>query len=463
MTTQMKTQFKRKMLNTPQILDLFSGCGGLSYGFYMEGIDSFTGVEMDQQACQTISYNLHWKNGIDRENINKDISEVNVEDLELEGALPVITIGGPPCQAYSRIGRPKLRSLGEHRYGLNDKRAFLYNEFIRLALNVDSQAIVMENVPESVDFFGMNIPQIVCDTLENNGYNAVWTILNAADFGVPQTRERVFVIAVKNEFGDIEYLPEPTNKSPDKRTEYKFRYNKFTQYNNFRIPIFPDESLPSWINVKEALSDLPALFLDANTPYVFNKMSTKMPYQSPPLNDYQRKMRQTATDEYKDEVDGNSFRNTARDFRIFERMKPGDDYKRAHEIAMELFKEACEFYNVSVNDVEAYEKLMKEYVPPYDTTKFLSKWKRLNPDKPSHTIVAHLGTDTYSHIHPWEPRGISVREAARLQSFPDDFVFNVPMGAAFTQIGNAVPPLLSQAVAKAVLKNLGFTKGGQNQ
>ena len=457
----MKRQTQKKMLHLPQVLDLFSGCGGLSYGFYMEGFHYFTGVEMDKQACQTISYNLHWKNGIDKEHINMDVSEVNVEDLDLNGRNPVITIGGPPCQAYSRIGRSKLRSLGEHRYGLNDKRAFLYQEFIRLALEADSQAVVMENVPESVDFIGMNIPQIVCDSLEENGYNAIWTILNSADFGVPQTRERVFVIAVKKQFGKINFLPKPTNRSPDKRTEYKERYKRYTEYKNFRVPIFPDESLPTWVNVREALSDLPALFLDANTPYEFIKMSTKMPYQSPPLNDYQKKMRQTSTNEYKDYVDGNSFRNTPRDFRIFERMQPGDDYKRAHEIAMELFREACEFYNVSFNDIKKYENLKKEYVPPYDTTKFLSKWKRLVPDKPSHTLVAHLGTDTYSHIHPWEPRGISVREAARLQSFPDDFVFNVPMGAAFTQIGNAVPPLLSYAVAKAVLNNLGLTKGGQ--
>lgn len=459
MTTQMRKQLQKKMQKSLQILDLFSGCGGLSYGFFMQGIHTFSGIEADKQACQTISYNLHWKNGIDKEHINDDISNVNIKDLELNNDYPVITIGGPPCQAYSRIGRPKLRSLGAHRFGLNDNRAFLYKEFIRLALNSNSIAVVMENVPESVDFFGMNIPQIVCNELEENGYNAIWTILNAADFGVPQTRERVFVIAIKKEFGEITILPEPTNKSPENRVDYKERFKKFTEFNNFRIPIFPENSLPNWVTVKEAISDLPALYLDSKEPYVNNKMSTKLPYQTPPLNDYQRKMRELSPNEYKEYIDGNSFRNTPRDFRIFERMKPGDDYKRAHEIAMELFKEACEFYNISINDTEEYNKLLKEYVPPYDTTKFLSKWKRLIPDKPSHTLVAHLGTDTYSHIHPWEPRGISVREAARLQSFPDDFIFNVPMGAAFTQIGNAVPPLLSKAVAKTVLSNLGIDQG----
>lgn len=450
----MKKRFQAKKLNLPQVVDLFSGCGGLSYGFYMEGFTEFSGVEIDRQACNTISYNLHWRKGDDKKHINNDVAEVNVEDLGLQNNKTVITVGGPPCQAYSKIGRSKLKSLGEHRYGLNDKRAFLYKEFVRLALEADSQAIVMENVPESVNFLGMNIPQIVCDKLEKSGYNAIWTILNSADFGVPQTRERVFVMAVKKEAGDIRYLPQPTHRSPEKRTEYSHRYRKFRSLKNFRVPVYPSENLPVWVSVKDALSDLPVLFPSADTPYTVNKMNTKMPYQSPPLNSFQKKMRYRSDNQYTEYVDGNAFRNTPRDFRIFERMRSGDDYKQAHDIALKLFREACKFYNIGINDKEAYEKLKKEYVPPYDTTKFLSKWKRLNPDKPSHTLVAHLGTDTYSHIHPWEPRGISVREAARLQSFPDEFVFNVPMGAAFTQIGNAVPPLLSQGVAKAMLKNL---------
>ena len=93
-----------------------------------------------------------------------------------------------------------------------------------------------------------------------------------------------------------------------------------------------------------------------------------------------------------------------------------------------------------------------------------SKWKKLEGDKPSHTLVAHLSVDTYSHIHPWEPRGISVREAARLQSFPDDYIFQGSMGDAFKQIGNSVPPLMAKGIAIALkealrkqAKNNGFS------
>ena len=100
---------------------------------------------------------------------------------------------------------------------------------------------------------------------------------------------------------------------------------------------------------------------------------------------------------------------------------------------------------------EEYNKLHDKMVPAYDRDKFENKWKRLEESRPSHTLVAHLSKDTYSHIHPLEPRGISVREAARIQSFPDDFFFECSMGDAFKQIGNAVPPLLAYGVAKSVL------------
>src|SRR5699024_1775222 len=153
----------------------------------------------------------------------------------------------------------------------------------------------------------------------------------------------------KKELGKIRHLPEPTHRSSEMRTEYKIRYHKFSETRNFKVPIFPSENLPEWINVRQALSDLPALFLNANVPYSVNKMTTKMPYQSPPVNDYQKKMRYKDANQYIENVDGNSFRKTVRDFRIFERMQPGDDYKKAHEIALMLFKEACEFNNISIN------------------------------------------------------------------------------------------------------------------
>ena len=145
----------------------------------------------------------------------------------------------------------------------------------------------------------------------------------------------------------------------------------------------------------------------------------------------------------------NAFRNNRRDFIIFSHMKQGDDYTAASRIADELFEKEAEIFGYKLGTDE-YIRLQKRMVPVYDREKFERKWRKLELDKPSYTLIAHLSKDTYSHIHPVEPRGISVREAARIQSFPDDFFFDCSMGDAFKQIGNAVPPLLAYSVATQV-------------
>ena len=146
-----------------------------------------------------------------------------------------------------------------------------------------------------------------------------------------------------------------------------------------------------------------------------------------------------------------AYKNNRRDFPIFEKMKMGDNFIDASNIADNLFRAEYRRRGFEI-DSDEYKTLRKKMVPPYDRTKFENKWKKLDEKKPSHTVTAHLEKDTYSHIHPWEPRGISVREAARLQSFPDSFTFNCTMGNAYKQIGNAVPPLLAFAVAEAIKK-----------
>ena len=115
-------------------------------------------------------------------------------------------------------------------------------------------------------------------------------------------------------------------------------------------------------------------------------------------------------------VSANAFRRNTRDFPIFERMQQGDNYIAATKIAEELFYEEAKLFGYE-KDSEEYISLYNKMVPQYDKEKFENKWKKLDETKPSHTLVAHLGKDTYSHIHPIEPRGITVREAARLQSF----------------------------------------------
>lgn len=453
----------RTVSDRPEIIDLFSGCGGLSYGFLEAGFNIASGMEMDKSASVTASYNLHWKQGRDREHFCMDITKnsASVFSDYIQG--DVIVIGGPPCQAYSRLGKAKLKSLGEDRSPKNDARGSLYEDFLRYVLDLNAVGVVMENVPESVNYNGVNVPQAVCEILEKNGYEAIWTILNAADYGVPQVRERVFVMAVKKENGRVIQLPNPTHKryNDTLKTQNDLRLKTFSTFDNFRLPNKVDEkvNLPYWVTVGEALSDLPVLFPNSESPYVLYKPNIKLEYSSSPKNEYQLMMRKSRKCVL-ESVSGHGFRKTARDFGIFEKMKYGDDYRDAVLIAEKLFKEACRKYKVTeTSDPVLYKKLKKQIIPPYDTSKFYSKWKRLDAYKPSHTLVAHLSTDTYSHIHPWEPRGISVREAARLQSFPDDFLFSCPMGEAFRQIGNAVPPLLSKAIAESLIKTLESKEG----
>ena len=141
-------------------------------------------------------------------------------------------------------------------------------------------------------------------------------------------------------------------------------------------------------------------------------------------------------------------------------MKPGDQYPEAYEIAISLFNQrleqlANEGYHIDANTAD-YTELFKSIVPPYDPLKFPNKWRKMEADQPARTLMAHLGKDGYSHIHydSEQQRTISVREAARLQSFPDGFKFSCSMNPAFKQIGNAVPPLLSKAIASNMLKQL---------
>lgn len=436
----------------PEVIDLFSGCGGLALGFESEGFRITHGMDLSPEAVKTASYNFHWRYGSDNCHECRDITCSDYEDwLNKIGNTGCIVIGGPPCQAYSLAGRAKLRSLGPNRVNTNDKRGYLYQNFLNYALGLKARAVVMENVPESTDFGGKNIPQLVCEILEENDYKAYWTVLNAADFGVPQVRERVFVLAVKNhENADID-LPVPTHCDPEQKvTSNQRRFSGFSEFSNFRMPRLPENDLPKWVTVKEAFSDLPSLFPDCRTKYFLHKINTCLSYKTDPACEYQKKMRNW----YGSSLNGvtaNCFRKTLRDFPIFERMLQGDDYLSASRIADAILHDACIKYNVDADDELKYLQLVKNIVPPYDRTKFISKWKKLSETKPSHRVVAHLSVDTYSHIHPWEPRGISVREAARLQSFPDDFLFQNSMGDSFKQIGNAVPPLLAKAVAKQIL------------
>jgi DNA (cytosine-5)-methyltransferase 1 len=447
----------------PALVDLFCGCGGLSWGFKEAGFPIRGCVDLSAAAIASIKANF-----VSPANRPAVIRAANICDLDpadfmAESDSGCIVIGGPPCQAYSRIGRGKLRSLGEHRAHLKDARGKLYEEFILFATALDARAIVMENVLDSISYGGENIPDLICGDLEQMGYIAGWSVLNAADFGVPQVRERVILIAIRDGEGFRPEWPVPTHcQPPDLRLFPGLNFTEVKARSTYFVPTrqpLEGDSKP-WVTVGDALSDLPKLRGGAGERYVQNRVNQELPYRSEePANEFQFFMRRR-TKEW-GATTGHVYRNTPRDWPIFERMAPGNNYLDAARIADCLLEEACSRLGIFPDKApDAYRKLKQQIVPPYDRRQFDDKWKRLDPRRPSHTVVAHLGVDTYSHIHPFEPRGISIREAARLQSFPDDYLFWGSMGDSYKQIGNAVPPLLSHAVATVLYKKFSATGHG---
>jgi len=157
-----------------------------------------------------------------------------------------------------------------------------------------------------------------------------------------------------------------------------------------------------------------------------------------------------------------------RDYPLFARMKEGDQYPEAHALALTMFEEklsalTTKGLHVMPGSAE-YEELKSTIVPPYDAGKFPNKWRKISRDQPVRTIMAHLSKDGYSHIHydDAQARTISVREAARLQSFPDGFVLSGAMNEAFRQIGNSVPPLMAKAIATEIMKTIRASAGAHS-
>lgn len=457
----------------PRTLELCSGCGGLSLGLAASGFSLQAHLEHDQNAAETYALNFDPPLGTAAENWGapRDMVREGVEDIveALNLTLPAIEafdvlVAGLPCQAFARIGRSKLRSIAKDDEAYRkDPRARLYERFLEYVEAVQPVAILIENVPDILNFGGHNVPEEICQTLELLGYQTGYTLLNAAYYGVPQMRERLFLIGIDQSLGIRPGFPDPTHMA-DLPSGYEgartFAMRHIAATSRF-VPIpQPAGGLPKAVSVREALADLPYISDHFRDPALMRrrKVTDRLPYRPcSGLSDYARLMREWPGFETDGFVTGNVVRLTPRDFPIFNRMCPGDDYPRALKIAESLFTEQLAAEpSPPRSGSKAWKELHKLFVPPYDPGKFPNKWWKLEPALPSRTLTAHMGKDTYSHIH-WDSRQqrtISVREAARLQSFPDDFQFSGAMNAAFRQIGNAVPPLLAQAVASRLRKDL---------
>jgi len=466
----------------PRVVDLFAGCGGISLGFRLAGCEIMAGFDKDDAAMETWWFNL----SLDRRRGSKDrgIDLVELSPKETFAACGLkerinqvdILVGGPPCQAYSKVGRSKLKSVTQDEDAhLNDDRGTLWECFLDYVEELAPLAVLMENVPDSLNYGGLNIPVQICQRLQELGYASYYSLLNAAEYGVPQSRERVFVVAVHSKLYDGGCLfPTPTHQLLDDMDVLaggRSRIRNIVKGGKERdavIPPLPDGQALGAVTVEQALEDLPVIeALDKNgkpLPLPQGSPDAQIrPYVYDCENGYQHLMRLWPGLEMLEgeEVSGNIVRDTPRDFPIFRRMKGGEDFRDASRIADERFEQARQEYQAMMAGLEvsaeALKKLKKDIVPPYDRNKFFSKWLKMRGDRPSHTLVAHLKNDTYSHIHydSRQARGISVREAARLQSFPDGFRFFGALGDAYAQIGNAVPPWLIFHMASSLMEAIG--------
>jgi DNA (cytosine-5)-methyltransferase 1 len=311
---------------------------------------------------------------------------------------------------------------------------------------------------------GTNIGELARWDLEKMGYDSAYTLLNAVNYGAPQIRERMFLLGCRRELRVKDQFPHPTHVLRTMPVGYRvihavaphsLRSPDLFEPHGYMVPPIHQEDMNPAVTAHEALGDLPSI-----RPLELQINGHRLPFR-PSLGDlmdyredvqpsaYARTMRDWPAFEALPGATGNATRRLPRDFAIFAEMREDDRYRQAVSIAERILQRKFEALQVSDMGQDEIQKLTKETVPPYPRDKFPDKWRKLSASRPSHTLTAHLGKDGYSHIHfdDREARTLTVREAARLQSFPDGFVFTCSMNQAFRQIGNSVPPLMAKALA----------------
>lgn len=461
----------------PRVLELCSGCGGLGLGLRTAGFELKAHIECDPDAAATYARNLAsgpadslnaWRLARDMTSCSIEALAESLEISESPADAFDVVAAGLPCQAFARIGRSKLRSVARDEQAFKkDPRANLYRRFLEFVRATKPLAILIENVPDILNFGGHNVPEEICAKLEALGYDTAYTLLNAAFYGVPQVRERLILVGLDRSLGIAPAFPGPTTTTqllPGYTGLRTFALKHLPEKGSHFVDI-PERAgnLPPAISVLSALEDLPFIsehFRDPEKMRV-RRVLDRLPYRPvKKLSAYAREMREWPGFETGTEVDGHVVRRTPRDFPIFQAMPHGSDYPKAHALAEHLFMEQAAALAAlhPSGQLTPYRrrKLRQQIVPPYNPDKFPNKWWKLMPTAPSRTLTAHMGKDTYSHIHydSRQKRTVSVREAARLQSFPDGFAFVGSMNSAFRQIGNAVPPLLALAVGRTLLQSL---------
>lgn len=394
-------QIRERITPWDEVIELFAGAGGMTWGWHRAGFSPRAAVDNDTAAARTHELNFGRSHCL---TLNRDLREFSPGQLEdLLGGHPaslLAIVGGPPCQGWSKAGRGKLRSLrGRAQSLLEDPRNALYRQFVKYVEHFDPPIFMMENVPGMLNLEGRNVADEVVDNFEEIGFSTSYALVNARWFGVPQDRIRLIFLGVR---GDLEMKLEAEDLE------------------EFGGPFRSDlANLPGETCLRQALSDLPQV--------AHGTREDPIPYQRG----------RGRISRFAELMRGNSNGNVT------------DHICREHnEMDLEAFK--------LMPEGGIYADL-PEHLQRYRTDIFPDKYRRLKWNGVSGTITAHLAKDCYQHIHPRQTRTISIREAARIQSFPDDFRFFGNMGDRYRQIGNAVPPLMAWGIAEYVRDQLAAT------
>lgn len=342
-------------------IEIFSGAGGLGLGAHMTGIKTFAVVEKDAPSLKTYK-----KNHPEVKTINEDIRKIKGSDIT--NNKPFIVFGGPPCQGFS-LSNTKTRNE-------DNENNHLFLEFIRIVKELKPDWFLFENVAGILSYKNGETVKELQRIFKNEGYTSTFDILYASDYGVPQARNRFFMV------GNIYNI------------DFKF----------------PEKEINK-VSVKEAISDLPKLnngdFID------------KLPYKKGKLSNYALSIRGNSKFSYQNYVS----RNKDYVLERYDYIKQGDNWKAIPDRLMSNYKDKNNCHS--------------------------GIYRRLEEEKPS-VVIANYRKNML--IHPTQNRGLSVREAARLQSFPDDYMFEGSLSQIQQQIGNAVPPLLAKAIFKQIIE-----------
>lgn len=391
-------------------IDLFAGCGGLSEGFYREGFKALAHVEIDHWACETLRTRMKYYGYKDyeKEVIEHDITSKDILkriDNAVNGRTVDIIIGGPPCQAYSTAGRVR-----DGKRMATDPRNYLFESYVKILNHYKPFFFVFENVTGllSAQVNGAPIFPKVLKALGKK-YKVIGNpevlVHNTADYGVPQIRKRVIIIGVRK---DIDKNPLQlyqdiikTHWNPETSEEERKGRKRF-------------------VDVKKAIGDLPPVEPGCD--------ESTQEYSYPCDNEFLKRVGKKGEHPLMDHVARNH-----------------NDLDR-------------ERFQIMIHNHWTFGQL-RRLMPQYEheharvfNNSYVVQWW----DLPSKTILAHIYKDGFQFIHPDENqrRTFTVREAARIQSFPDDFEFKGSRGEKYKQIGNAVPPLFAEALAKSIRKNL---------